>query len=196
MPFYLPGYLPIVIKLYDRIVFHNRLILFALIYCNTIRNMNHFSLISLVVILFSQSCFIEGGQEKPNLIIINVDDLGWKDLGFMGSKYYETPNIDALSKQGMVFTNGYASASNCAPSRACLMTGLWTTSHGIYTVGSSERGKSRHRKLIPVKIPLPRRILSFPKSSKTLVPLPRRILSFPKSSKKMVIPHVTPGNGI
>ncbi len=113
--------------------------------------MNHFSLISLVVIIFSQSCFIEGGQEKPNLIIINVDDLGWKDLGFMGSKYYETPNIDALARQGMVFTNGYASASNCAPSRACLMTGRWSPRHGIYTVASSERGASKHRKLIPIK---------------------------------------------
>lgn len=91
------------------------------------------------------------GQHSPNVIIINVDDLGWKDVGFMGSAYYETPNIDALSEQGMVFTNGYASASNCAPSRACLMTGKWTTRHGVYTVNSSSRGASKNRKLIPVQ---------------------------------------------
>jgi len=87
----------------------------------------------------------------PNIILINIDDMGWKDVGFMGSKYYETPNIDRLASQGMVFTNGYAAASNCAPSRASLMTGLWTPRHGIYTVNTSERGKPKDRKLIPIK---------------------------------------------
>lgn len=77
--------------------------------------------------------------------------MGWKDVGFMGSEYYETPNIDYLASKGMVFTNGYASASNCAPSRACLMTGQWTPRHGIYTVSPSTRGKSEDRKLIPTK---------------------------------------------
>lgn len=87
----------------------------------------------------------------PNIIVINVDDMGWKDVGFMGSEYYETPNIDYLSTLGMVFSNGYASASNCAPSRASLMTGQWTPRHGVYTVSPSTRGKSEDRKLIPIK---------------------------------------------
>lgn len=69
----------------------------------------------------------------------------------MGTRYYETPHIDSLASQGKVFTNGYASAANCAPSRASLMTGQWTTRHGIYTVGSSERGEARHRRLVPVR---------------------------------------------
>lgn len=77
--------------------------------------------------------------------------MGWRDVGFMGSEYYHTPNIDALAKMGMHFTNGYAAAANCAPSRASLMTGQWATRHQIYTVGSSERGKTQHRKLIPIK---------------------------------------------
>lgn len=88
---------------------------------------------------------------QPNIVLINIDDMGWRDVGFMGSDYYETPNLDALAKQGMIFTNGYAAAANCAPSRACLMTGQWTPRHGIYTVASSERGNSKHRKLIPTK---------------------------------------------
>ena len=88
---------------------------------------------------------------KPNIILINIDDMGWRDVGFMGSEFYETPNIDQLANDGMIFTNAYAAASNCAPSRACLMSGQWTPRHGIYTVGSSERGKSETRKLIPVK---------------------------------------------
>lgn len=87
--------------------------------------------------------------ERPNLILINIDDMGWRDVGFMGSKYYETPNIDKLARQGMIFNQAYAAASNSAPSRACLMTGQWTPRHGIYTVDNSDRGKSKNRKLIP-----------------------------------------------
>lgn len=90
-----------------------------------------------------------GAQTKPNIILINVDDMGWRDVGFMGSEYYETPNIDSLAAGGMIFTNAYAGASNSAPSRACLMTGQWTPRHGIYTVESSERGDAKTRKLIP-----------------------------------------------
>jgi len=88
-------------------------------------------------------------RSKPNIVLINIDDLGWRDVGFMGSKYYETPNIDKLATQGMIFTNAYAAAANCAPSRACLMSGQWTPRHGIYTVDNSDRGKSKDRKLIP-----------------------------------------------
>ena len=95
-------------------------------------------------------CFSRS-PKPPNIIIINIDDLGWRDLGFQGSEFYHTPNIDQLAEQGMIFTNGYASASNCAPSRASLMTGLWSVRHGIYTVGSSERGRPQDRKLIPTK---------------------------------------------
>ncbi len=79
-------------------------------------------------------------QPKPNIVIINVDDLGWRDLGFMGSPYYESPNLDRLASEGMVFTQAYAAAANCAPSRACLMSGLNTPRHGIYTVENSDRG--------------------------------------------------------
>ena len=85
----------------------------------------------------------------PNIVLIVADDLGWKDLGFMGSSYYETPNLDRLAGEGMVFRRAYAAAANCAPSRACLLTGMYTTAHGIYTVGSSERGNPRTRRLIP-----------------------------------------------
>lgn len=87
--------------------------------------------------------------EQPNIIYINVDDLGWKDVGYMGSTYFETPNIDKLSTQGMNFIQGYAGAANCAPSRACLMSGQNTPRHGVYTVSPSTRGNTKTRKLIP-----------------------------------------------
>ena len=83
--------------------------------------------------------------------MINIDDMGWNDVSFMGSEYYETPNIDALAGQGMVFTQAYAAAANCAPSRASIHSGKWTTRHQIYTVDNSDRGKAEDRKLIPIK---------------------------------------------
>jgi len=89
-------------------------------------------------------------QERPNIVYINIDDLGWTDLACYGSTYYETPNIDRLTSMGMRFTDAYASAANCAPSRAGLLSGQYSPRHGIYTVNSSERGKTIDRKLIPI----------------------------------------------
>ncbi|MEM9328055.1 MAG: sulfatase [Bacteroidota bacterium] len=62
-------------------------------------------------------------EQTPNVLIILVDDLGWNDLGYMGSTFYETPHIDALSEQSFRFTDAYSSGSVCSPSRAALMTG-------------------------------------------------------------------------
>jgi arylsulfatase A-like enzyme len=93
----------------------------------------------------------EPAQVFPNVILINIDDMGWRDVGFMGTEYYETPNLDALAARGIIFTNAYAAASNCAPSRASMLTGQWTPRHGIYTVDSSERGRREDRRLIPVE---------------------------------------------
>jgi arylsulfatase A-like enzyme len=69
----------------------------------------------------------------------------------MGSTFYETPHIDRLARGGMIFTNAYANAPNCAPTRACLMSGQYGPRHGVYTVGSSTRGKAKGRRLIPIE---------------------------------------------
>jgi arylsulfatase A-like enzyme len=103
--------------------------------------------------LTSASSAVKMLAKRPNFVFIIIDDLGWKDVGFMSAgrhPFYETPNIDKLAGQGVIFTNAYANAPNCAPTRACLMSGQYTPRHGIYTVGSSERGKARFRKLIPI----------------------------------------------
>ena len=102
----------------------------------------------LVLVPVLHSCE-KGSVGPPNIVLIIADDLGWKDLGFMGSSYYETPHLDRLAGEGMVFNRAYAPAANCAPSRAGLMSGMYATAHGIYTVGSSERGDPRTRRLIP-----------------------------------------------
>jgi arylsulfatase A-like enzyme len=60
-----------------------------------------------------------------------VDDLGWRDIGFMGSQYYETPNIDKLASESMVFTQAYAAGAVCSPTRASIMTGRYPARIGI-----------------------------------------------------------------
>lgn len=88
--------------------------------------------------------------KKSNILYINADDLGLMDVGY-NSLNFRTPNIDRLAGEGMIFENGYAPAANCAPSRACVHSGQWGARHGVFTVGSSERGKAQFRKLIPTK---------------------------------------------
>jgi len=61
---------------------------------------------------------------KPNIVLILADDLGFGDLGCYGQKLIRTPNLDQLAAEGTRFTQVYASAPVCAPSRASLMTGL------------------------------------------------------------------------
>ena len=59
----------------------------------------------------------------PNVIFILVDDLGWNDLGYTGSEFYESPNIDTLSNYSFHFTNAYSASPVCSPTRASIMTG-------------------------------------------------------------------------
>jgi len=114
---------------------------------NKIRNMKKELLLTLLSLFILTSGI---SQDKPNIVYINIDDLGWTDLACYGSSYYETPNIDRLKAMGMQFTDAYASAANCAPSRAGLLSGQYSPRHGVYTVNSSERGKATDRKLIPI----------------------------------------------
>jgi arylsulfatase A-like enzyme len=61
----------------------------------------------------------------PNVIVILTDDLGVNDLGYTGSKFYETPHIDQLAKDGVQFTQAYSSSTVCSPTRAALLTGKY-----------------------------------------------------------------------
>lgn len=63
--------------------------------------------------------------KKPNIVFLLVDDLGWGDFGCYGATFNETPNIDKLANQGMLFTNAYACSTVCSPSRAAILTGRY-----------------------------------------------------------------------
>src|SRR5256886_5314751 len=62
---------------------------------------------------------------SPNIVFILIDDLGWADVGCYGSKFYRTPNIDKLAREGMRFTDAYAAAPICSPTRASILTGKY-----------------------------------------------------------------------
>jgi len=85
--------------------------------------------------------------ERPNILFVYIDDMGWKDTGFAGSDFYETPHLDRLAGEGMVFTDAYSCAANCAPARASLLSGQYTPRHEIYNVGTGPRGNAKHRRL-------------------------------------------------
>lgn len=69
--------------------------------------------------------------EKPNVVIIFVDDLGWADLGCYGSRFYQTPHIDRLADGGMRFTQAYSASPVCSPTRAALLTGKYPARIGL-----------------------------------------------------------------
>ena len=70
-------------------------------------------------------------KQKPNIIFILVDDLGYADIGCYGSKFYETPNIDRLARQGVRFIDAYAACPVSSPTRASIMTGRYPVNTGI-----------------------------------------------------------------
>ncbi|MFT5288479.1 MAG: arylsulfatase A-like enzyme [Planctomycetota bacterium] len=120
--------------------------------------MTYRTTVLLLTLLASCSASAKGSEgqqtaspERPNIVVVYVDDWGWRDAAFQGSRFYETPRMDAFAKEGLVFSDAYAAAPNCAPSRASLMTGRYTPRHGILTVNSSKRGKARDRVLIPIE---------------------------------------------
>ncbi len=81
------------------------------------------SLIASLVLGFIASI---SASDRPNIVYILADDLGWGDLSLYGQSHFETPNIDRIAKEGIQFMQHYSGSTVCAPSRSSLMTGLHT----------------------------------------------------------------------
>ena len=98
-------------------------------------------------------------QSKPNVIFVMIDDYGWADMGYNGSKFYETPNLDRLASESMQFTDGYAAASISSPTRVSLMTGKYPARTGItdwipgYQYNLPKDKLSQYKMIVP-EIPL------------------------------------------
>ncbi|MEX1049146.1 MAG: sulfatase-like hydrolase/transferase [Akkermansiaceae bacterium] len=87
---------------------------------------SHYSLLASILLAASTSA-----AEKPNVLLIYGDDVGWGDLSVQGSQKIQTPNIDQLAAKGLRFTDGHCSAATCSPSRFSMLTGIHGFRHGI-----------------------------------------------------------------
>ena len=104
----------------------------SIIVTNVIRNLVKTILANIIFATFvSCKSSIEYDNKQPNILFILADDLGAFDLGYAGSKFYETPNLDMLAKKAFIFTSGYSASRVCSPSRASIMTGKFTARHGV-----------------------------------------------------------------
>ena len=90
----------------------------------------HF-LLALTVILFS--AYTTYGEQKPNIVFVLADQLGYKYCGYAGDKYAKTPNIDKLATQSMNFEQAVVSMPVCSAFRASLFTGKYATSTGNHS---------------------------------------------------------------
>lgn len=90
-------------------------------------------LLRIVTFLIAAALYAPAA-DRPNVVFIVADDLGWSDTTLYGTtKFYQTPNIERLAKRGMTFTRAYAVSPLCSPTRASLLTGLHPARHGITT---------------------------------------------------------------
>jgi arylsulfatase A-like enzyme len=95
----------------------------------------------LLLTLFTGACF--GGQATPpNVLFIIVDDLGRQDVGAYGSEFHETPVIDQLARDGVLFTNAYAAHPRCVPSRVAMLSGRYPARYGV--PGFQDRSEGPH----------------------------------------------------
>ena len=107
-------------------------------------------ILTCILMLQMMCCVVYAANRLPNILFIFADDLGWTDVGYQGDGYLETPRIDQLAHEGMVFSNAYAAAGNCAPSRACLLSGSYTPRHHVFAVWSTNRGPKDLMRLKPI----------------------------------------------
>lgn len=87
-------------------------------------------LISILVLVLSTLC-VYSQDSRPNVVFILADDLGWADLPVYGNEFNEAPNIERLAEEGMTFTNAYAAAPVCSPTRASIISGQYPARVGI-----------------------------------------------------------------
>lgn len=103
------------------------------------------SLLNVVIVVTAVCCAanLARASDRPNIVLILADDLGWHQAGCYGSRFYETPNIDRLASEGMRFTAAYAACPVCSPTRASIMTGKYPARLHLtdYIPGSESRWK-------------------------------------------------------
>ena len=98
------------------------------------------SLVLCHLILAVVASASDANSEPPNIIFFLVDDLGQRDVGCYGSRFYETPAIDQLATEGVVFLNQYVSSPVCTPSRYSVLTGTYASRSSTFAK-AAQRGE-------------------------------------------------------
>ena len=87
--------------------------------------------LALLIALAVGAPSVHAQTERPNFVIVVVDDMRWDDFGAGGHPFVKTPNIDRVAREGVLFTNAFTTTPLCSPARASLLTGLYAHTHGI-----------------------------------------------------------------
>ncbi|MDG1356737.1 MAG: sulfatase [Akkermansiaceae bacterium] len=113
---------------------------------------------------YAKPCFVIGlmmtsllgqpskAEQRPNIILFLIDDLSWADLGLTGSKFYETPHLDKLAREGVFFTDAYAANPVCSPTRASILTGKYPSRIGLTNHSGSRGAMGERHKLTPPEV--------------------------------------------
>ena len=101
----------------------------------------HKTFLSFGMFFFPMCCLFAGELDStPNIVLILADDLGYGDVSTYGNQEIETPNIDRIAHNGVLFTQAYAAAAVCSPSRAALITGRYPQRSGFeFNAGNAPR---------------------------------------------------------
>lgn len=117
-------------------------------------------------VLCTTSCKYQVNEDQPayNVVFFLVDDMGYADIGPYGNTYHKTPNLDQLAADGMLFTNAYAAAPNCSPTRASILTGQWPARTGItqYLPGNVLPHAKLKQPALPKGLPLDATVIAEP----------------------------------
>ena len=104
----------------------------------------------LVVSLWLVLATALAADERPNLVFILADDLGWSDTTLYGTtEFYETPNIERLANRGILFSNAYTAHPLCSPTRSSIMTGLEPARTGFISAAGHLPGVNLEKNMLP-----------------------------------------------
>lgn len=106
---------------------------------------------ALALTLFLTTGSLLTAADRPNIVLVLADDLGWADLGCQGGDLVETPHIDQLARDGLRFTQAYAPAAICTPTRAALMTGKSPARLHMTVWSEDSLRRETSRKLLPAE---------------------------------------------
>lgn len=123
-----------------------------------------FLLLALTLLACTQPADQEASRRPPNIVFLLLDDMGYADVGAYGNAYHKTPNIDRLAADGMRFTDAYAAAPNCSPTRGSILTGRWPARNRVtqYLPGNVLPYAKLLQAELPLGLPLSEAVIAEP----------------------------------